>query len=59
MLSSYLLNISSYPNHYTTTNVLNALILHKTSKEESTLWCLANGLGPLNYLLIIADVSVI
>ena len=27
-----------------------SLILRKTSREESTLWCLANGLEPLNYL---------
>ena len=27
-----------------------SLILHKTSRKESTLWCLANGLEPLNYL---------
>ena len=27
-----------------------SLILHKTSKEKSTLWCLAKGSEPLNYL---------
>ena len=26
------------------------MILRKTSKKESTLWCLANGLEPLKYL---------